>query len=210
MYKSFSGGFNPRWQILVVALSLTTALYSFAQSNRALQLMEAKTWHLHSRIPLGSDRLLLEPSHTSVEMLASAEAAEFEGWTLDGTHSHPLLLDASRKPVQALPRSIVFRVTVTSRCEIQDPDPLPVDSSKGLSDFLLDLHFRVQIFRGMQMREIDPQKTWMIGIPADEPADERIYRSRFDLGDVRPDDRIVLLVVDSTGHRLSKFHLEFL
>src|SRR5690349_12395927 len=210
MDKFLSGRLNPRWSVALIALCWASALHSFGQSNRALQLMEAKTWHLHSRIPLSSDRLLLEPSHTSVEVLATAEAAEFEGWTLDGTHNHPLLLDASRKPVQALPHSIVFRVTVTSRCEIEDPDPLPIDWSKGLSDFLLDVHFRVQIFRGMQMREVDPAKTWMIGIPADEPADERIYRSRFDLGDVRPDDRIVLLVEDSSGNRLGKFHLEFL
>ena len=210
MNKLSSARFNLRWSIAAIALCWASAPHSFGQSNRALQLMETRTWQLHSRIPLGSNRLLLEPSRRSVEMLASAEAAEFEGWTLDGTQSHPLLLDASHKPVQALPRSIVFRVTVTSRCQIEDPAPQPIDWSKGLSDFLLDVHFRVQIFRGMQMREIDPEKTWMIGIPADEPADERIYRSRFDLGDVRPDDRIVLLVVDSTGNRLGKFHLEFL
>ena len=197
-------------RIGVAALCLTAALSALAQSNRAAQIMAADKWQLHSRIPLGSERLLLEPGHKSVEMLATAEAAEFEGWTLEGKHSHPLLLDAAHKPVQALPRSIVFRVTVTSHCEIDDPDPLPLDWSKGLSEFLLDVHFRLQIFRGMQMREIDPERTWMIGIPADEPADERIYRSQFNLGDVRPDDRIVLLLIDGDGNRLGKFHLEFL
>ncbi|HWC17835.1 MAG TPA: hypothetical protein VG498_12525 [Terriglobales bacterium] len=193
--------------ILMVATSIP---YSLAQSNHAALLMASGTWRLHSRIPLGSERLVLEPGHKPVEMLASAEAPEFEGWTLEGSHNKPVLLDAARKPVEDLPHSIVFRVTVSSRCELVDPDPLPVDWSKNVSDFLLDVHFRLQIFRGMQMREIDPQKTWMIGIPADEPADERIYRSLFDLGDVRPDDRIVLLVTDGAGNRLGKFHLEFL
>jgi hypothetical protein len=72
------------------------------------------------------------------------------------------------------------------------------------------MHFTAQIFRGMEMRTVNPTRQWMIGVPADESSDERIYRASFDLGDVRPDDRIVLLVTDASGARLSKFHLEFL
>ena len=60
------------------------------------------------------------------------------------------------------------------------------------------------------MRELQPLKTKMIGMPADEESDERIYSSTFDFGELRPDDRIVLLITDSNGTRLSKFHLEFL
>lgn len=47
-------------------------------------------------------------------------------------------------------------------------------------------------------------------VPADEASDERIYGTSFSLGDVRADDRIVLLVTDGKGTRLTKFHLEFL
>jgi hypothetical protein len=75
---------------------------------------------------------------------------------------------------------------------------------------LLDLHFTVQIFRGMEMHEVQPTRSWMIGIPADEPSNERIYRTSFNFEDLRPDDRIALLVTDGRGRRLSKFHLEFL
>ena len=50
----------------------------------------------------------------------------------------------------------------------------------------------------------------MIGVPLDETSDERIYRSTFNLDGVRPDDRLVLLVTDGKGARLTKFHLEFL
>ena len=60
------------------------------------------------------------------------------------------------------------------------------------------------------MRQVMPIKAELIGIPADEPSEERIYRATFNLGDIRPDDRIVLLVTDGSGARLSKFHLEFL
>ena len=53
-------------------------------------------------------------------------------------------------------------------------------------------------------------KTWIIGVPESEASDERVYRSTFALEDVRPEDRIVLLVTDGNGARLTKFHLEFL
>ena len=60
------------------------------------------------------------------------------------------------------------------------------------------------------MRQLEPVKTWIIGVPESEASDERVYRSTFALEDVRPEDRIVLLVTDGNGARLTKFHLEFL
>lgn len=173
-------------------------------------MLAGGTWHLHSRVPLGSDALVLEPSHRVVQMLATAEAPEFEGWILTDNHNKPALLDVAGKPVRALPRSLTFRVTVGNRDKFADVNPMPIDYNKGFNDFLLDLHFKLQIFRGMNMREVEPSRAWMIGVPADEPSNERIYRARFNVGEVRPDDRIVLLVTDSSGRRLTKFHLEFL
>lgn len=181
-----------------------------AQSDRSEMLLGGGAWHLHSRVPLGGDSLLLQPGHRVVQMLATAEAPEFEGWSLIARQNKPALINASGKAVQSLPGSIVFRVTVGTRDRLGDPNPMPFTCTKSLNDFLLDMHFRVQVFRGMAMREIRPTRTWMIGIPADETSDERIYRTSFNLGDIRPDDRIVLLVTDGAGARLSKFHLEFL
>jgi hypothetical protein len=181
-----------------------------AQSNHAVILRSEGTWHLHARIPLGSDTLKIQQSSQLITLLATAESPEFEGWSLDGLRSTPVLLDVSHKPVHALPKSISFRVTASARDRMEDGNPLQVESAETLDQFLLGLHFRVQVFRGMQKREIEPASTRLIGVPADEQSDERIYRTNFNLGDVRPDDRIVLLVLDSAGHRLTKFHLEFL
>jgi hypothetical protein len=181
-----------------------------AQSNHIATLLEGGTWHLHSRIPLGNDALLLRPSRLAVQILASAEVPEFEGWTLTEQRKGLVLLDASGRPVETLPTSITFRVTVGTREKFVDSHPMPLDCTKTLNDFLLDMHFQVQVFRGMQMRQMEPVRTWMIGVPADEASDERVYRSTFNLEGVRPDDRIVLLITDGSGARLSKFHLEFL
>lgn len=191
-------------------LALVTILPSNAQSNRALLLAGDGTWHLHSRVPLGTDTLILQPSHRKIQMMASAESPAFAGWTLQVQNKTPVLLDRSGQRVKALPQSITFRITVSTRDRLETAEAMPVSCTQSVDDFLLNMRFTAQVFRGMEMHTVNPTRQWMIGVPADESADERIYRASFDLGEVRPDDRIVLLVTDASGARLSKFHLEFL
>ena len=192
-----------------LGITLTASLLT-AQSDHTIMLMSGGTWHLHQRIPLGSEALVLEPAHRAVQILATAEAPQFEGWKLESRHNNAVLVDVSGKPVTELPRLINFRITMSAREKVLDSNPLPVETTKDLNHFLLEVHFRLQVFRGMEMREIKPITAKMIGIPADELSDERIYRASFDVGSVRPDDRIVLLITDGAGNRISKFHLEFL
>jgi hypothetical protein len=165
---------------------------------------------LRARIPLGTDSLLLQPSKRIVNLLASAESPGFEGWQLVPRNNRAVLLDRLGKPVQTLPSTIAFRVTAGTRDKILDTQPMPTPIAQELNAFLLGLQFEVQVFRGMEMRVVKPESTQMIGVPADEVAEERIYHVKFELGDLKPEDRIVLLISDSTGQRLSKFHLEFL
>jgi hypothetical protein len=202
------------FRIPVVFLGIVVALMPAANvvgqaSNRAAS-RSSQAWHLHSRVPLGSDTLRLNPSHQIVSILALAESPQFEGWSLALNRQKPALLDVSGKPVQALPRLVTFRVTAGTRDKVMDGDPLPLDVSQDLNSFLLGLHFEAEVFRGMAMRRLQPVSASMIGVPATESSDERIYRVKFDFGNVRPDDRIVLIVNDASGQRLTKFHLEFL
>jgi hypothetical protein len=208
--RNSSFPFFQRYTFCLLLMSSLALLTLSAQSNRTAMLTTQGTWHLHSRIPLGSDAILLQPSHRLIAILATAEAPEFEGWNLKEQDQRPVLLDVSGKPVNTLPKTISFRVTVSTRDKFATSEPMPFECTKSLNDFLLDMHFQMQIFRGMEMRQVKTLKAEMIGIPADEPSDERIYRATFNLGDVRPDDRIVLVVTDGSGARLSKFHLEFL
>ena len=193
--------------VLCVGTALTPLA---AQSNRAMLLLGGGAWHLHAHIPLGNDTLLLEPAHHQIQFLASVECPQFEGWSLAPRGDKPVLLDEAGKTVKQLPKSVIFRVTVLKGGKSEYENPMPLEYANAADQLLLDVHFKVQIFRGMQMREIEPRQTWLIGIPADEASDERIYRASFDWGEVRPDDRIVLLVTDGRGTRLTKFHLEFL
>ena len=198
-------------QLSLAAFLVAAALVPLrAQSNRNVLLLTGGTWHLHARIPLGSDSVFLQPADRVVSMFATAEASEFEGWNLTAQNQRPVLLDTRGKPVQELPKAITFRVTIGTREKLVGLAPPALECSKNLNDFLLNLHFTAQVFRGMEMREVRPTRVWIIGVPADEPSDERVYRASFDFGDLRPDDRIVLLLADSDGVRIAKFHLEFL
>jgi hypothetical protein len=195
----------------IAALLIVSAVLAPAQTPTRTSLTpRTSVWQLHARIPLGTDSLLLQPSKRVVSILASAESPQFEGWRLVPRSQRAALLDASGKPVQALPSIIAFRVTAGTRDKIIDEHPMPTPVAQDLNTFLLGLQFEVQVFRGMDMHLVKPTNTQMIGIPADETAEERIYHVKFDLGDVKPEDRIVLVILDSKGQRLSKFHLEFL
>ncbi len=194
---------------IAVSLSIGCVLLAHSQIPTRASLTSSM-WRLHSRIPLGTDSLLLQPSKRIVNILASAESNQFEGWQIVPHNDRVALLDASGKPVQALPSTISFRVTAGTRDKVLDVQPLPTQCAQDLNSFLLGLQFEVQVFRGMDMRLVKPETTQMIGVPADEIAEERIYHMKFHLGDLKPEDRIVLLILDSKGQRLSKFHLEFL
>jgi hypothetical protein len=209
MVAFFSGNLRVGWLISGLVLA-AFSVPCHPQSDRMILLESAGTWHLRSRIPLGEYELALEPAHRTVEILATAEAPAFAGWTLKSRASRAVLLDEAGNLVRKLPNSITFRVTASTRDRLLDTDPIRFDCKQSVSDFLAGLRFSLQIFRGMEMRNVQPTRQWMIGVPADEPADERIYRVSFDLGDARPDDRIVLMVMDASGTRVTKFHLEFL
>ena len=187
--------------------SLTAALLTWSmmavpllsQSDHAAVLAASGGWRLTSRIPLGIDTVMLRPAHRVIQMLASAESPEFSGWTLSAHDNQAVLLDRNGQPVQTLPRSLTFRVTADAQDSLIDQNPMPIDYAGSVNNFLLDMHFSLQIFRGMEMKTLKPKRAWLIGVPADEPSDERIYRATFDVGDLKPDDRVVLLITDGNS-----------
>ncbi len=74
--------------------------------------------------------------------------------------------------------------------------------------FLLSLHLRLKVFQGLDAYEIQPRDVELIGMPANIPYEERIYRAKFHLEHVPADARLVLEVFDSNEERISRFHLE--
>ncbi len=60
------------------------------------------------------------------------------------------------------------------------------------------------------MQVIQPVLVRQIGMPADVPYDERVYRIAFDTGNIPVDARLVLEVFSPKGELLTKFHFELL
>jgi hypothetical protein len=169
-------------------------------------------WQYKSLISLGSDAIRLVPSKSVVYFVASAESHEFEKMRLvtEG-EKRVKITDNNGAIVTGMPKHLSFRITAGTKDRLTDIQPLPFETQQPLNDFLLGLRFRLKIFRGMEVRAVDPAESRLIGIPADRPYDERIYRTEFEIGeDTRVDDRIVLEVLDAGGKRIMKFHLEMM
>jgi hypothetical protein len=155
--------------------------------------------------------LLLKPDNRTLFFLASAESSGFEGWRRP-LESSKRMRAADGSPVELYPRFVDFRVTVSTRSNaIPGLQPLLVDSEsqpKDWNDYLLNLRFRLKIFRGLQTTVLEPKLVKLVGMPLDIRYDERIYRLSFDLGEVPLADRVVLEVLSPSEERLTRFHLD--
>lgn len=189
----------------------TAALFCLALNAVAADAPEKMVWRFKGNVPLGMQSVQLQPSKTVVTMLATAQSPDFEKMRLvtEGD-KHIKITDAEGQAVSEMPRHISFRVTASARDRLDLEKPYTFPTKQPLNDFLLGLKFKVEVFRGMKMRTIQPAEVRIIGVPADQPYDERIYRAEFDMGETRVDDRIVLEVFDSMGERVMKFHLDML
>lgn len=179
---------------------------ALAQANAANDV----AFEFHSIVPLGVETFKLEPERQTVNLLASAESPLFEGVRLLGQGRNRIVLAADGSKISRYPRQIIFRVTASAHGKALDDRPVPVDTTAGLNQYLLSLRFRLKLFRGLEYREVEPERMQLVGVPADVPYDERIYRLVFTLDNTPIDDRILLEVYDASGDRLTRFHLELM
>lgn len=162
----------------------------------------------HSLIPLGVETFAVRPWDAVMTVLASAENPHFEGWRRLTQGEKHRLVTAGGEPVRFYPERVEFRITTGTRTSLSDAQPFPLRTSLSENDYLLNLRFRVKIFHGLRQRIVHPESSEMIGVPADIPYNERIYRVAFDLDQVSMEDRVVLEVLSPNGERLCKFHLD--
>lgn len=191
---------------LIVALTLPGVAAGPASRAPVLE------YDFHSVVPLGTDAIELMPAKKDVFLLASAESSQFEGMKRTNNDGTVTVIGPDGSPARHFPSTIDFRLTVsTNKKKLADElvvDPYPIKATGDVNDYLLGLKFRLRIFHGLQMREFEPREVKLIGVPADVPYSERIYRASFDIGQVSLEDRLVLEIFDPDGTRVSKFHLE--
>lgn len=192
------------------ALFFLAALPGTMSGSKAAATSPDVAYEFHSVLPLGSDMFVVDGKKGSVLLLASAVSPQLEGWRRINQGGSRFLYTADGQRVRTYPEHVQFRVTASAldRAPGDDYDPVTVKTSLPLNDYLLGLQFQVRIFHGLKMQVVSPAEVHMLGVPADIPYNERIYRVSFDLPQVPVQDRMVLEVLAPDGTRLSRFHYE--
>ncbi|MFB3815312.1 MAG: hypothetical protein ACE14L_14495 [Terriglobales bacterium] len=162
-------------------------------------------------VPLGIAGFFTRPARRSFYVISTARSAQFQDWKLKSRGGTRYVEGPDGSIIRQYPHNLSFRVTATAMLpELMDVDREMLDNVSDMNALLLQLGFRLKIFHGLEVTTVNPQAVDMIGMPADVPYDERIYRLSFVLPrEVPIEDRIVLEVLSPAGGRLCKFHLEF-
>jgi hypothetical protein len=164
---------------------------------------------LRAPLPLGNEEYKLKSIKRDFYIMASLENASMDGVRVDRKQGRVFQSDGT--PMRTYPPVLEFRVSASGLDHrILLGKGFQVDSGKDLNSYLLNLRFQLKVFHGLNKRELKPLSVRVIGVPADLPYDERIYRVAFELPDVPVEDRVVLNVLSPEGECLSKFHLELL
>lgn len=151
----------------------------------------------------------LRPSRRPFYVTVSAIGTEFDGWKVLGREHHRYLVTSDGMRVTHYPEHIVFRVSagaVDKRLMSRYRDA--VMAQCDMNHLLLGLQFRLKLFRGVNARALHPKAVRHIGVPPEEPFEERTYLVSFDLPNVPISDRMVLEVITPEGERISKFHMD--
>jgi hypothetical protein len=160
---------------------------------------------MHSNMPAGYAVMVLKPSKATLSLIGLIECPELEGAQHVAEGLHKKLVSADGTTVRQFPQRFSFRITASlKKIFIEGPDS-SVDVPGDPQELLLNLKFRVRAYNGLQAREIVPQSVEMIGVPADVPYDERVYRINVDTGNLPITDRVIVEILSPQGELLTHF-----
>jgi hypothetical protein len=188
-------------------------LAGLAASAAVAASNSAASWHttpfFHATTPAGYDVLRIKPGDGIVSFLGLIECPELEGAQQVGDGTHGQIVNADGKVLKDFPEHFSFRITASLRKTVL-LDPTDAIESTDPQDLLLKLKFRLKTFHGLNARVVQPDSVQMIGVPADIPYDERVYRVSFSVKNLPVGDRCVLEILSEDGARLTKFHFDLL
>jgi hypothetical protein len=156
--------------------------------------------------PLGMESLLPRPHGQAFAIYASVEGIELSQLQPTATKS------ASARPkLQSLPSTLSFRVTATTMGigNVDTAQAASFEAGIETAKLMAGLQFRLRVAPGgLHVERLEPADVRMIGVPADVPYGERIYRVTFHSEPLPPTARLVLEVSAPNGELLCKFPLE--
>lgn len=191
----------------MILFSLATSLPLLAQVPTSDD--PNRVFWMKTPLPLGAEQITLQPSGKKFLLLGCIEDQRFNRLEVSRVQKSPFVIDAAGEVWRNYPKQVTFRVTASAiEPTLLSVDSYSVNESGDMNSFLLGLHFRLKSFRGLHMTELQPSSVSLIGVPADIPYGERVYRVSFDTGEFPVDSRLVMEVLSPQGQLLTRFHLE--
>jgi len=160
---------------------------------------------MRSNMPAGYAVMVLKPSKATLSLIGLIECPELEGAQRVAEGLHKKLISADGTVVRQFPQRFSFRITASLRKIFAEGPDFSVDVAGDPQELLLNLKFRIRAYNGLQAREIVPQSIEMIGVPADVPYDERVYRINIDTGNLPITDRVIVEISSPQGELLTHF-----
>jgi hypothetical protein len=197
---------NPR-RIALNGLLLMVAGFGLAAAAGTASKMAPG---LRSNIPAGYDVMVLKPSKATLSLMGLIECPELEGAQHVAEGLHKRLVSADGYTIKVFPHRFSFRITASLKKVFLDGPVTSIDVRDDPHQLLLKLKFRIRAYHGLEVREIVPQSVEMIGMPADVPYDERIYRINVNTGNLPITDRLVVEIFSPQGELLTHFPFSLL
>ena len=160
---------------------------------------------LHSNMPAGYDVVVLKPSGANLSMMGLIECPELEGAQSVSEGANKKLVSADGDTIRHFPQRFSFRITASLRKMLMDRPMASVDVSDEPHELLLNLKFRIRAYNALENHEIVPESVEMIGMPADVPYDERVYRINLNNVDLPITARLVVEIRTPKGELLTHF-----
>jgi hypothetical protein len=160
---------------------------------------------MHPTMPAGYDVVVLKPSGVNLSLMGLIECPELEGAqsVFEGTHKK--LISADGDTIRKFPQRFSFRITASLRKMLIDQPVASVDVGDEPHQLLLNLKFRIRAYNALESHEIVPESVEMIGMPADVPYDERVYRINLNNVDLPITARLVVEILTPQGELLTHF-----
>jgi hypothetical protein len=165
---------------------------------------------MRSNLPAGYDVMVLKPSKATLSLMGLIECPELEGAQQLAEGTHKRLVSAEGETIKEFPRRFSFRITASLRKIFVEGPNASIDVADDPQDLLLKLKFRIRAYHALEVREIIPQSVELIGMPADVPYDERVYRINIDAGNLPITDRLVVEIFSPQGELLTHFPFSLL
>jgi hypothetical protein len=160
---------------------------------------------LHPNIPAGYDVVVLKPSGANLSLMGLIECPELEGAQSVSQGSNKKLVSADGDTIRHFPQRFSFRITASLRKMLIDRPVTSVDVSEEPHELLLNLKFRIRAYNGLEAHEMAVESVEMIGMPADVPYDERVYRINLNNMDLPITARLVVEILTPQGELITHF-----